>query len=198
MVHLDVPSIADALPIVALAIALAACAGLRAWLPLLLAGTLSRLGLLTLGSSFAFLGSNKALLLFGIATVVELIGDKIPAVDHALDLIGTPLRPAAGALLAASVLGQISDPLTALALGTALGAPAALVPHAAKAAVRTASTALTAGIANPFLSFLEDGLTLVLFLVAVVLPILVVALLLTVTFLIVKRARQPRTAARPA
>jgi hypothetical protein len=198
MVQFDVPSLADALPTIALAIALAACAGLRAWLPLLLAGTLSRLGLLTLGSSFAFLGSNKALLLFGIATVVELVGDKFPAVDHALDLIGTPLRPAAGALLAASVLGQISDPLTALALGTALGAPAALVPHAAKSALRTASTALTAGIANPFLSFLEDGLTVVLFLVAVVLPILVVALLLTVTFLIVKRARHPRAAARPA
>src|SRR5262245_44477722 len=183
MVQFDVPSVADALPTIALAIALAACAGLRAWLPLLLAGTLSRLGLLTLGSSFAFLGSNKALLLFGIATVIELVGDKFPAVDHALDLIGTPLRPAAGALLAASVLGQISDPLTALALGTALGAPAALVPHAAKTALRTASTAFTAGIANPFLSFLEDGLTLVLFLVAVVVPILVVALLLTVTFL---------------
>lgn len=198
MVQLDVPSIADALPTIALAIALAACAGLRAWLPLLLAGTLSRLGLLTLGSSFGFLGSNKALLLFGIATVIELVGDKFPAVDHALDLIGTPLRPAAGALLAASVLGQISDPLTALVLGTALGAPAALVPHAAKTALRTASTALTAGIANPFLSFLEDGLTLLLFLVAVVLPILVVALLLAATYLIVKRARHPRAATRPA
>jgi uncharacterized membrane protein len=110
MVQLDVTSIAEALPIVALAIALAACAGLRAWLPLLLAGTLSRLGLLTLGSSFAFLGSNKALLLFGVATAIELVGDKFPAVDHALDLIGTPLRPAAGALLAASVLGRSPIP----------------------------------------------------------------------------------------
>ena len=196
--QLDAAGIADALPTVALAIALAACAGLRAWLPLLLAGTLSRLGLLTLGSSFAFLGSNKALLLFGIATVIELVGDKVPVVDHALDLIGTPLRPAAGALLAASVLGQISDPLTALALGTALGAPAALVPHAAKAALRTASTALTAGVANPFLSFAEDAATLVLFLVALILPVLVVALLLAAVILIVKRARQPRAAVRPA
>jgi hypothetical protein len=34
--------------------------------------------------------------------------------------------------------------------------------------------------------------------VAVVVPILVVALLLTATFLIVKRARHPRAAARPA
>src|SRR5262245_36725157 len=156
MVQFDVPSVADALPTIALAIALAACAGLRAWLPLLLAGTLSRLGLLTLGSSFAFLGSNKALLLFGIATVIELVGDKVPAVDHALDLIGTPLRPAAGALLASSVLGVSMDPLTALVLGTAVGAPTALVPHAVKTSLRAASSVLTGGLANPLISVLED------------------------------------------
>ena len=86
-----------------LAIALAASAGLRAWLPLLLAGGLARAGVLDLGDSFSFLASNKALVLFGVATIVELVGDKVPAVDHALDVIGTPLRPAAGALLAASV-----------------------------------------------------------------------------------------------
>ena len=45
-----------------------------------------------------------------VATAIELVGDKIPAVDHALDVIGTPLRPAAGALLAASVLGTVDRP----------------------------------------------------------------------------------------
>jgi ABC-type phosphate transport system permease subunit len=72
------------------------------------------------------------------------------------------------------------------------------VPHAAKAALRTASTALTAGVANPFLSFAEDAATLVLFLVALILPVLVVALLLAAVILIVKRARHPRAAVRPA
>jgi uncharacterized membrane protein len=99
---MNVAALSDFLPALALAIALAASAGLRAWLPLLLAGGLARLGLLHLGPSFHFLASDKALLIFGVATLVEVVGDKVPAVDHALDAIGTPLRPAAGALLAAS------------------------------------------------------------------------------------------------
>lgn len=188
---MDVATLSEFLPALALAIALAASAGLRAWLPLLLAGGLARLGILDLGDSFGFLGSNKALVLFGVATIVEIVGDKVPAVDHALDVIGTPLRPAAGALLAASVLGTVSDPLTALVLGTAVGAPSALVPHAAKSALRTVSTTLTGGLANPLLSILEDAIALLTFVLAVVVPVLVV-LLLAITLFIALRLLQRR------
>jgi hypothetical protein len=195
---MDMASVTEFLPALALAIALAASAGLRAWLPLLLASGLARLGVLDLGPSFQFLASNKALLLFGIATAIELIGDKIPAVDHALDLIGTPLRPAAGALLAASVLGTVSDPLTSIVLGTAVGAPSALVPHAAKSALRAASTATTGGLANPLLSLVEDGISIALFVLAVLVPVLVVALLGLTLYLAsrwLRRRRAPAAAA---
>ena len=174
---MDMATVTEFLPALALAIALAASAGLRAWLPLLLAGGLARAGVLDLGPTFQFLGSDKALVLFAIATMIDLVGDKIPAVDHALDVLGTPLRPAAGALLAASVLGTVSDPLTSIVLGTAVGAPTALVPHAAKSALRAASTATTGGLANPLLSFVEDAITLVAFALAVLVPLAVVALL---------------------
>ena len=186
---MDWPAVTDFLPSLALGVALAACAGLRAFLPLFLAGLLARAGWLDLGPSFEFLGSTKALVLFGLATVVEVLGDKIPAIDHALDAIGTPLRPAAGALLAASVIGVVSDPLTALALGTAVGAPAALVPHAAKSALRAASSTLTGGLANPVLSLIEDGLALVLFALAVLVPLVVVGLLALALVLVVRRFR---------
>jgi hypothetical protein len=194
---MDVPSLSEFLPALALAIALAASAGLRAWLPLLLAGGLARAGVLDLGVSFSFLASNKALVLFGVATVIELVGDKVPAVDHALDVIGTPLRPAAGALLAASVLGTVSDPLTALVLGTAVGAPSALVPHAAKTALRTVSTTLTGGLANPLLSFLEDAIAFVTFILALVVPVLVVVLMAVTLFLALRLLRR-RQAEAPA
>jgi hypothetical protein len=183
-------SLVELLPALALGVALAACAGLRAFLPLLLAGVLARAGWLDLGPSFQFLASNRALLLFGVASLVEILGDKIPVVDHALDALGTPLRPAAGALLAASVMGQVSDPLIALALGTAVGAPAALVPHAAKSALRAASTTFTGGIANPILSLLEDGASLVLFVLAVLVPIVVVGLLVTLLVLLSRTLRR--------
>ena len=186
-------TLTEFLPALALAIALAASAGLRAWLPLLLAGGLARLGVLDLGPSFQFLGSTKALVLFGVATTIEIVGDKIPAVDHALDVIGTPLRPAAGALLAASVLGTVTDPLTSLVLGTAVGAPSALMPHAVKSAVRAASTTVTGGIANPLLSFVEDAISLVTFILAVLVPLLVVALLGVTLYLASRWIRRRRT-----
>ena len=174
---MDTAPLTEFLPVLALAVALAASAGLRAWLPLFLAAILARLGVLDLGPSFQFLSSDKAIVLFGVATLVELLGDKIPAVDHALDAIGTGLRPAAGALLASSVLGTVTDPLTAVALGTAVGAPTALIPHALKTAVRAVSTGVTGGLANPVLSFLEDALSVLLFILAVLVPLVVLALL---------------------
>lgn len=191
------PDLVTALQTVGLAIALAASAGLRAWLPLLLAGSLSRLELLQLGPTFGFLSSNRALAVLALATVLEIAGDKIPAVDHALDGLSTVLRPAAGTLLAASVLGNVSDPLTAWVLGAAVGAPAALVPHAAKSGLRLASTVFTAGLANPVVSVLEDLGTLLIFALAVLVPLAVVALLLLATALILRRLLA-RRAAQPA
>jgi hypothetical protein len=185
----------DGLHALCLAVALAACAGLRAWLPLFLAAGLARLGFLELGGSFAFVQSNKALVALGLATLLEICADKIPAVDHALDAISTVARPAAGALLAASVLGTVSEPLTAVTLGLAVGAPAALAPHAAKSLVRAGATAFTGGLANPILSLIEDVATAVLFAVALIVPVLVVALLLLLSVAFWRgRSRQPMPA----
>ena len=191
---MDAATLAEFVPALALAIGLAASAGLRAWLPLLLAGGLARVGVIDLGPSYQFLSSNKALVLFGVATVVEIVGDKIPVVDHALDVIGTPLRPAAGALLAASVLGTVSDPLSSIVLGVAVGAPSALVPHAAKSVLRAASTTVTGGVANPLLSFVEDGIAILTFVLAVLVPLLVVALL-GLTLVVASRWLRRRKAA---
>jgi hypothetical protein len=175
---------------VGLAIGLAACAGLRAWLPLLLTGGLVRAGLVEVGPSFSFIASDRALLLFGLASALEIAGDKVPALDHALDAIGTVLRPLAATVLAASVLGSFADPVTAVALGAAVGAPTALVPHAGKSVLRAASSAFTAGLANPILSVLEDLIALALFVLAVLLPLLAALLVLLTAWLIAGRLRR--------
>lgn len=185
----------EVVPAVALAIALAACAGLRAWLPLLLTGGLVRAGVIEVGSSFTFISSNRALILFGVASVIEIVADKIPAIDHALDALGTVLRPVAATVLAASVFGSFADPVTAVALGAAVGAPTALVPHAAKSVLRAASSALTAGVANPVISILEDLIALALFLLAVLVPLLAGGLVLWTAWLIARRLRRRATSA---
>jgi hypothetical protein len=189
---MELRSLAEFLPALALAIALASVAGLRAWLPLFAAGGLARLGVLDLGQSFELLASDQALVLFGIATAIELVGDKIPAVDHALDALGTPLRPLAGALLAASVFGTVTDPLTSAVLGIVVGAPSALVPHVAKSTLRAASTTLTGGLANPALSFVEDAIAVALLILAVLIPLAVVALALLTLYLSARWLRRRR------
>jgi hypothetical protein len=195
---MDEALLVEWLPTLGLAVALAACAGLRAWLPLLLAGALSRLGLLELGASFAFLASDRALVLFGIASALEIGADKVPVLDHALDVISTLLRPAAGALLAASVIDRFADPLTALALGVAVGAPASLLPHALKSTLRGLSTGLTAGLANPVISILEDVIAVALFILAILVPLGVAVLVLLATLLVTRRLLRRRPVARPA
>lgn len=188
----DGAALLDVLQAASLAIGLAACAGLRAWLPLLLAGGMARVGLLELGPTFRFLAEDRALLLFGIATLIETAADKVPSIDHALDLLSTILRPASGALLAASLFGRVTDPVEAAALGLAVGAPAALIPHAGKAALRAASTAFTAGLANPVLSFLEDAASVALFLLALAAPFAVALALILSGVLLLRRLRRPQ------
>jgi hypothetical protein len=187
----------EVVPAVALAIGLAACAGLRAWLPLLLTGGLVRAEVIEVGQSFSFLASDRALILFGVASVVEIVADKVPAIDHALDAISTVVRPLAATVLAASVFGSFADPLTAVALGAAIGAPTALVPHAGKSVLRAASSALTAGVANPVISVLEDLIALALFVLTVLVPLLAGGLVLLTAWLIVRRLRR-RTRSAPA
>jgi hypothetical protein len=185
----------ELVPCLALAIALAACAGLRAWLPLLLAGGLARFGYVELGPSFQFLGSDRALVLFGVATLLEIVADKVPVLDHGLDAISTVLRPAAGSLLAASVLWPIADPLAALALGVAVGAPSSLVPHAGKSLLRGASTTFTGGLANPLISVLEDVAALVMFVVSVILPLVVALAMIALAAWLTRRALARRPSA---
>jgi hypothetical protein len=178
-------ALADVASAAALAIGLAACAGLRALLPILLTGLAARAGWLTLGPSFHFLTTDRALLIFGLAAALELAADKLPVVNHALDVVYTGLRPLAGSLLAAAALSSVSEPTTALVLGMVLGAPTALVPHAARSTLRLASTVFTGGLANPILSALEDLAVVLLFVVTVLLPILAALFVLSVLLIIV-------------
>jgi len=187
-------SIAEFTAAVTLGVALAACAGLRAWLPLFMAGAMSRAGWFELGSSFEFVGSDQALVLFGLATVLEIGADKVPALDNLLDGISTVARPAAGTLLAATTLGTVTDPLAAWVLGAVVGAPSALVPHAAKTGVRLASTVFTAGLANPVVSVLEDVASVVLFVLALVVPAVVCLLLAAACFYLVRSFLRRREA----
>jgi hypothetical protein len=166
-------------------VGLAASSGLRTFLPLLLLAGAVKFHLfgIQLGTSFAWLASDTALIALLLASIFEIAADKIPFVDHGLDAVGTFLRPVAGALAAAAVW-KVNDPALAALLGIIVGAPLALGMHTAKAGTRAGSTAVTAGAGNPFLSVAEDFTAFMLGAISLVLPLLV-PLLLIVAFLLI-------------
>lgn len=179
----------------AMGFALAASVGLRAFLPLLVAGVLARHGYLTLGHSFQWMASTPALVVFGSAVVFEFLADKIPVVDHALDASGMLVKPTAATLLAASLFTNV-DPMVATLLGLIGGGAIAGVVHAMKGTTRLASTATTGGLANPLLSLVEDAAATVGIVLAFLIPI--VAALLAIGILAYCAAKLARALRRRA
>jgi hypothetical protein len=184
---------------VAVGISLSACAGLRAFLPLLATGLLARTGHYTVNTQLEWLSSTPALVALGVAALVELLADKIPALDHLLDVAQTPVRTVAGVIVAAAAFAPFPH-WAALLLGIVVGGTTALSVHATKATVRAGSTATTAGAANPVLSLIEDFLCAagsflapVLAVVALVLSVVAVA-----SMFVVGRAAWRRLRRSPA
>lgn len=170
---------------VAMGISLAACAGIRTFLPLLALGIAMRLHVPYIPEQpwFAWTASNEALIIFGVASVLELLADKVPGLDHVLDLFHTVARPVAGSLVAIGAF-QGMPPVYAVPLGIIVGAPIAGSFHLTRATTRVASTGFTFGLANPILSVLEDIIAILGVVMALVVPILTALLLGGLAFVI--------------
>ena len=108
---------------------------------------------------------------------MEILADKFPVVDHFLDSIQAFVKPIAGAVLAASVLAELT-PLQASVLGLVTGGTVAGTVHLTKANLRVVSSATTVGLANPVLSVIEDVGAFLGSILALVVPVLVVMALI--------------------
>ncbi|MCZ2113208.1 MAG: DUF4126 domain-containing protein [Anaerolineae bacterium] len=179
------------------AFGLSGSAGLNAYIPLLLVALAARFPLnnplIKLQPPFDLMGNWWIIGLLIILLVVEIVADKVPAVDTVNDGIQTFVRPAAGALLFAGSANVITDihPLLALIAGLLVAGGV----HATKTAVRPAVTVTTAGVGNPVVSMLEDITAFVISLLAIIVPIIAAFLMagfLIFVFLIVRRWRRRR------
>ena len=75
---------------------LAVAAGLNAYVPMLVLGLAGRfLDFVELPAAWAWLENEWVLLILGVLLVIELVADKIPAVDSVNDVIQSIVRPAA-------------------------------------------------------------------------------------------------------
>lgn len=161
----------DVLFSIALGIGLAAAAGFRVFVPLLIAGLAAHAGWVPLSDGFSWLGTTPALITLGVAALFETLAYYIPGVDHALDVLAAPLAVIAGVIVSASVMTDLSPailwPVAIIAGGGIAGAT-----KGTTALVRAQTGVSTAGLGNPIVSTVETSGAIGLSLLAIVLPVI--------------------------
>jgi uncharacterized membrane protein len=189
---------------------LATAAGLNAYIPLLVVGLSARfLDWVELPPAWAWLSNEWVMLIVGVLLVLEIVADKIPAVDSINDIVQTVVRPTAGGILfgtgTTSETVAVTDPASFFTsnqwVPVAIGVLLSLTVHVGKTMARPAANAASFGLAAPVLSSVEDGISVVLTIVAIVLPILVIVGIIGVVIggiALARRARRRRREKRDA
>ncbi|MCP1659782.1 DUF4126 domain-containing protein [Neisseria perflava] len=178
---------------IALGIGLAASSGFRVFLPLFALSLSAYFGLWPINENFQWLASTPALIILGVATVVEIGAYLIPFLDNLLDTLAVPLAGLAGTAVMASTTADLSPAVTwTLAIIAGGGAAAAI--KGAGATTRAASTVTTAGLANPVVSVAETGMAAVMAVLSLFLPFLAVIIVLLLAFWLWRKYRKIRQA----
>jgi uncharacterized membrane protein len=190
---------------------LSAAAGLNAYIPLLVIALIAKFtSVITLPTEYSWITSWWAIGVVTILLVVEVVVDKVPAVDSVNDAVQTVIRPLSGGLTFAAMQGaEQLDQSQWMAdhswVGILLGVVVALLVHSGKAAARPVANTGTVGVAAPVLSTVEDASSLGLSLAAVFAPLIVLVALVVLFGAIgyawwslarLRRRRRKRVAAR--
>ena len=180
---------------------LAAAAGLNAYIPLLLVGLAARFtDLVNLPSSWAWLENEWVLGIVTVLLVIEFIADKIPAVDTVNDWIQTVVRPTSGGLVfgsgSTSETVAVTDPSSFFSTNQWVpivsGIAIALLVHLGKMSARPVLNVMTAGVAAPVVSVVEDIMSVTLAVLSVVLPILLVVIVPAIVIAVIVYIRRVR------
>ena len=181
---------------------LAASAGLNAYIPLVTMGLLARYtDAIDLPTGWSWLSNGWTLLILAVLLAIEVVADKVPVVDHVNDVVQTVVRPTAGGLAfgagSSSETVTVSDPGSFFGshqwVPIAAGVIIALCVHGVKSASRPVVNATTAGVGAPVVSTAEDIGSVLLSVLAIVLPVLVLGglvLLVLGAFWVLRRRRR--------
>jgi hypothetical protein len=188
----------DTLLSICVGIGLSAACGFRVFVPPLVMSIASIYGHLNLSPNFEWMGTYPALVVFAIATCIEIAAYYIPFVDHLLDMVATPLAIAAGTVVTASLIPD-ADPMLQWTVALIAGGGSAGTIQAFSGIARLASTVMTGGLGNSLIATIESGGSIILSGLAIAVPVaavLLVAVLLVFTLiklgrsLSLKRERQ--------
>lgn len=182
---------------VLLGVALSAVCGYRIFVPFLAMGIAGMAGYIQFADGFAWIASWPALLVFGVATIVEIAAYFIPHLDNILNAIALPAGAVAGAVVAASVISDM-DPMLKWTLAIIAGGGAATVTGLLSNGAHQLSTAVSAGFANPIVSAAESAGTVAASVISIAMPIVGVTLfvlVVVVSVVFIRRIRKKRKAA---
>lgn len=172
------------------AFGLSASAGLNAYIPLLVVALLAKFtNTITLASPWNALESWWTIGVLVVLSIVEIVADKVPAVDHVNDVVQSFIRPTAGAILFAASANAITDisPVLSLICGLLVAGSV----HATKSlVVRPTVTVATAGLGDPVVSTAEDIFAVVVSVLSVLVPILMIILVFLVIWFIAWRLKK--------
>lgn len=188
----------DVLVSVALGIGLAAAVGFRVFLPLLVVSVAGYTGYLPLSDSFSWLATLPALVMLGVAAVLEIGAYYIPGVDNLLDVVATPAALVAGTVVAAAVMTDL-PPIVKWTTAVIAGGGAAGITQAVTGLLRAKSTVTTGGLGNAIIATGELGGSLLTSVLALFMPLVALAFVVLFCWLSVKLIRRLfRRAPRPA
>jgi len=180
-------------------IGLSAACGFRVFVPLLIMNLAALSGHLPLPENFAWIGRTYATIAFGSATVLEIIGYYVPGVDHILDAIATPAAVVAGTLTTASMAVDL-PPFLKWTLALIAGGGIAGLVQGSTVALRAKSSLATAGTGNPFFATIELACSILIAVMAIIVPIVCLMLIVVFCFFIFRKIgrlifarRQPKT-----
>ena len=170
---------------IAAGLALAASAGFRVFVPLLVVSVAARSGWLEIAPPFEWIATVEALTVFATATVVEIGAYYVPFLDNLLDTISTPAAVAAGTIASAAVLVDL-PPWLQYSIAIAGAGSTAGVVAASTTMLRLKSSALTAGFGNALLATFELFGAFGVALIAVVVPILALVVVVAILALAIR------------
>lgn len=171
---------------ICLGLGLAAAAGFRVFVPLLVMSVAAYTGHLELGQGFRWIGTFPAMVAFTTATALEIGAYYVPWLDNLLDGISGPAAVVAGSIVAASTFTEM-DPLLKWSLAIIGGGGLAGMVKGTTTLTRGASTATTGGFANWILSSFELGASLLLSTFAILLPLVAITAVAFVAFVAVRK-----------
>jgi len=142
-----------------LGVGLASVAGVRAFVPLAMFALLAQLGLVVPPDILGLQGGWTVVLALSALAVVEIVLDKVRALEPAFGYVMIPVRMVSGALLFAAIYepGALFDAVPGLIAGAGIAALVAVLG----VTLRPSSRGSSAGVSATFLSGMEDSVAIV-------------------------------------